>query len=199
MLIAFPNTSLEKLELIDKIQRSEVSYHFEEEIEASLQMIYEAYYECNNIFGDDNLYVVALGFRLLRQQGYFVSSDVFKKFKDSEGNFEKALTTHVPAMLSFYEATHLRVHGEDILEQALVFTSSHLKSMMPSLSDFFREQVMLALNQPICMSLPRVDARRIISIYQKYDTRDKVVLKFAKLDFNLLQKVHTKELSHITR
>ncbi|KAH0724996.1 hypothetical protein KY284_000861 [Solanum tuberosum] len=74
MLIAIPNTSLEKLELIDKIQRSEVSYHFEEEIEASLQMIYEAYYECNNIFGDDNLYVVALGFRLLRQQGYFVSS-----------------------------------------------------------------------------------------------------------------------------
>ncbi|XP_049347858.1 (-)-germacrene D synthase-like [Solanum verrucosum] len=116
---------------------------------------------------------------------------VFKKFKDSEGNFEKALTTHVPAMLSFYEATHLRVHGEDILEQALVFTSSHLKSMMPSLSDFFREQVMLALNQPICMSLPRVDARRIISIYQKYDTRDKVVLKFAKLDFNLLQKEYS--------
>ncbi|KAK4737148.1 hypothetical protein R3W88_000845 [Solanum pinnatisectum] len=73
MLIAIPNTSLEKLELIDKIQRSGVSYHFEEEIEASLQMIYEAYYECNNIFGDDNLYVVALGFRLLRQQGYFVS------------------------------------------------------------------------------------------------------------------------------
>ncbi|MCE2055248.1 hypothetical protein HAX54_042275 [Datura stramonium] len=102
-------------------------------------------------------------------------------------------------MLSFYEAAHLRVHGEDILEQALVFTSSHLKSMMPTLSDSFREQVMHALNRSIRTSLPRVETRRIISIYQNYDTRDKVLLEFAKLDFNLLQKVHKKELTSITR
>ncbi|MCD7473630.1 hypothetical protein HAX54_015688 [Datura stramonium] len=72
--MAVHNTSSEKLELIDKIQRLGVSYHFEAEIEASLQVIYEAYNECNNIYGDD-LYTVALGFRLLRQQGHFVSCE----------------------------------------------------------------------------------------------------------------------------
>nr|XP_016490601.1 PREDICTED: (-)-germacrene D synthase-like [Nicotiana tabacum] len=72
MLMEVHDTSSEKLELIDKIQRLGVSYHFEEEIEASLQRMYEAYRECNNIYGDD-LYLVALGFRLLRQQGHFVS------------------------------------------------------------------------------------------------------------------------------
>jgi len=69
--MAVHDTSSEKVELIDKIQRLGVSYHFEEEIEASLQRMYEAYRECN-MYGDD-LYLVALGFRLLRQQGHFVS------------------------------------------------------------------------------------------------------------------------------
>uniref|UniRef100_A0A1S3Y524 (-)-germacrene D synthase-like n=1 Tax=Nicotiana tabacum TaxID=4097 RepID=A0A1S3Y524_TOBAC len=72
MLMAVHDTSSEKVELIDKIQRLGVSYHFEEEIEASVQRMYEAYRECNNKYGDD-LYLVALVFRLLRQQGHFVS------------------------------------------------------------------------------------------------------------------------------
>jgi hypothetical protein len=32
-------------------------------------------------------------------------------------------------MLSLYEATHLRVHGEAILDEALVFTATHLESI----------------------------------------------------------------------
>lgn len=124
---------------------------------------------------------------------------MFKKFKDNEGNFDKALTSNVPAMLSLYEAAHMRVHGEDILEEALVFISNHLKSMIPILSDSFRVQVLHALNQPIHMSLTRVEARRFLSTYQSYDTKNELLLEFAKLDFNLLQKVHRKELSSITR
>lgn len=102
-------------------------------------------------------------------------------------------------MLSLYEAAHMRVHGEDILEEALVFISNHLKSMIPILSDSFRVQVLHALNQPIHMSLTRVEARRFLSTYQSYDTKNELLLEFAKLDFNLLQKVHRKELSSITR
>lgn len=124
---------------------------------------------------------------------------MFKKFKDNEGNFDKALTSNVPAMLSLYEAAHMRVHGEDILEEALVFISNHLKSMIPILSDSFRVQVLHALNQPIHMSLTRVEARRFLSTYQSYDTKNELLLEFAKLDFNLLQKEHRKELSSITR
>ena len=62
---------LEKLELIDVIQRLGVSYHFENEIKEVLQQIIDNQWE----HGDDNdeLYTVALRFRLLRQQGYNVS------------------------------------------------------------------------------------------------------------------------------
>ena len=64
--------SLQKLGLIDNIQRLGVSYHFESEIEASLLNIYNAYDECNDK-DDNDLYAVALRFRLLRQHGYYVS------------------------------------------------------------------------------------------------------------------------------
>ena len=38
------------------------------------------------------------------------------KFKNSDGYFNEILTNNTKGILSFYEATHLRLHGEDILE-----------------------------------------------------------------------------------
>ncbi|MBZ5797691.1 hypothetical protein K8353_47550, partial [Burkholderia contaminans] len=49
-------------------------------------------------------------------------SDVFNKFKDSQGNSKKSLIENPKGMLSLYEAAHLRDHGEDILDEALDFT-----------------------------------------------------------------------------
>ena len=40
--------------------------------------------------------------------------DIFSKFKDNMGNFKESLVNDVKGMLSFYEATHMRVHGKDI-------------------------------------------------------------------------------------
>ena len=70
ILDGVPDKSLQKLGLIDNIQRLGVSYHFESEIEASLLNIYNAYDECND---EDDLFIVALRFRLLRQHGHYVS------------------------------------------------------------------------------------------------------------------------------
>ncbi|KAG8386206.1 hypothetical protein BUALT_Bualt03G0124900 [Buddleja alternifolia] len=73
LLITTPNNSLHKIELIDAVQRLGVAYHFEDEIEISLKSIYDTNYsECNN--KDYDLHMVALRFRLLRQQGYDLSS-----------------------------------------------------------------------------------------------------------------------------
>lgn len=59
----------EKLYLVDAIQRLGISYHFEREIEEALKQI------CQDFEDEDvNLGIVALRFRLLRQQGYNVSS-----------------------------------------------------------------------------------------------------------------------------
>ena len=65
---------LEKLELIDAIQRLGVSYHFEGEIDEVLQQIHKHHYTCDVQESDGALYTIALHFRLLRQQGYNILS-----------------------------------------------------------------------------------------------------------------------------
>ncbi|CAK9136861.1 unnamed protein product [Ilex paraguariensis] len=176
MLGSVDDKPSQQLNLIDAIQRLGVSYHFETEIDVALQHIYDACHDCDDKNGDD-LYTTTLRFRLLRRQGYNVSS----------------------GLLSLFEATHLRVHGEDILDEALAFTTMHLNSWLPHLSDPLAEQVNHALQQPIYKGLTRLESRFYMSIYQEDDSHNRVLLHFAKLDFNLLQKVHQRELSVITR
>jgi len=69
------NNFLFKLNFINSVQRSGVSYHFEHEIDEALHQIYEISTKENNIVSyDDDLHHLALLFRLLRQQGYRISS-----------------------------------------------------------------------------------------------------------------------------
>ncbi|XP_057506577.1 probable sesquiterpene synthase [Actinidia eriantha] len=195
MLVPAADKPSQMLNLIEGIQRLGVSYHFTTEIEAALKHIYET---CDYGHFDD-LYTVALFFRLLRQQGFPVSCEVFNKFKNNEGKFQECLIGDVVGILSLYEATHLRVRGEEILDEALTFTTTHLESMVPNLSNPIAEHVVHALNQPIHKGLTRLDARRYISFYEQDDSHNKDLVNFAKLDFNLLQKLHQRELSEITR
>ncbi|KAE9458161.1 hypothetical protein C3L33_09930, partial [Rhododendron williamsianum] len=103
-------------------------------------------------------------------------------------------------MLSLFEATHLRVHGEDILDEALTFTTTHLNSALPNLSkNPLEAQVVHALNQPIHKGLTRLEARCYFLFYEQDDSHNKTILDFAKLDFNLLQKLYQRELGEITR
>ncbi|KAH7859673.1 hypothetical protein Vadar_004092 [Vaccinium darrowii] len=195
-LVETKGERLQQLDLIDAIQRLGVAYHFEAEIEQGLHHIYETYGDKN----DEDLYTLSLMFRLLRQQGYPVSCDVFNKLKNKEGKFKKSLIGDVRGLLSLYEATHLRVHGEDILDEALDFTTIRLNSALPNLSNnSIAAQVVHALNQPIRKGHMRLESRCYISFYEGDDSQNKVLLDFAKLDFNLLQKLHQRELSELTR
>ncbi|KAF2309598.1 hypothetical protein GH714_004059 [Hevea brasiliensis] len=51
--------------------------------------------------------------------------DVFKKFKNSNGEFKKSIIKDVRGILSLYEASFMSVHGEDILDEALEFTREY--------------------------------------------------------------------------
>ncbi|KAJ6969907.1 valencene synthase-like [Populus alba x Populus x berolinensis] len=187
------SNSSQKLDLIDAIQRLGVAYHFETEIEEALQHIYN-----NRIdIEDDDLYNTALGFRLLRQHGYNVSCDIFNKFKDDKGYFKQS--NDVRGILGLYEAAHLAVHGEDILDEALAFTTIHLKSMATSPNCPLTAKVSHALKQSIRRGVPRLESRRYISIYQDEPSCNKTLLGLAKLNFNLVQELHKEELSEITR
>ncbi|KAJ4968224.1 hypothetical protein NE237_014925 [Protea cynaroides] len=195
MLATNANEFLKKLKLIDSLQRLGVGYHFEGELEEMLEQIHDA--PCG--FDGNDLYTVALWFRLLRQQGYNVPCDVFNRFKDSDGNFKEDLIKDVSSMLCLYEATHLRIPGEDILDEALEFTTTGLKSIVTDLKPPLATQVMHALRQPLHKGVSRIEARHYISIYQEDKTKNEILLKLAKRDFNLLQSIYLQELRQLSK
>ncbi|KAF3954892.1 hypothetical protein CMV_019820 [Castanea mollissima] len=87
----------QKLNLINLLQRLGVSYHYENEIEKTLQQLHRTLYDRddqeNYIMQANAKIYFALQFRLLRQQGYYISCDKFSKFKDTNGNFKESLTS----------------------------------------------------------------------------------------------------------
>ncbi|XP_058115042.1 beta-cubebene synthase-like isoform X2 [Magnolia sinica] len=187
------NNSVQKLNLIDAIQCLGVAYHFETDIEKELQRIYDDYND-----NGDNLHAVALRFRLLTQRGYNVSSHVFRKFKDNDGKFKATLSSDIRGLLSLYEAAYLRIHGDDILDEAITFTTMHLKSAMPHLTSPLAQLVELALEVPLGKHVEKLQPRYYISIYEKDKERSDVLLEFAKLDFNILQSLHERKLRDIS-
>ncbi|KAL0435400.1 UNVERIFIED_CONTAM: Viridiflorene synthase [Sesamum radiatum] len=116
MLMAKGKTTADRLILIDTLERLGVAYHFEQEIEDQLQNIFKSHSERED---DYDLFITALQFRLLRQHRYFVCSSVFDKFKSENNEFKETLKSDAKGLLSLFEAAHLRIHGETILEEAV--------------------------------------------------------------------------------
>ncbi|RYQ94606.1 hypothetical protein Ahy_B08g089543 isoform D [Arachis hypogaea] len=137
--------------------------------------------------------------KLLRQQGYHVSPNVFNKYKDENGNFSEKLVKDVEGLVELYEACHLRIHGEEILDEAYAFASTKLKSIATQLKPSLAAQVNYSLKQSLHRGLPRLEARRFISIYEEDPTHNHTLLTLAKLDFNFLQNLHRKEFGNICK
>ena len=77
MLLASAASPLESLKLIDTIQKLGVSYHFETEITEILGKLKRIVHESVDGFPVDDLHAVSLWFRLLRQEGFNISSGMF--------------------------------------------------------------------------------------------------------------------------
>ncbi|CAI8617510.1 unnamed protein product [Vicia faba] len=200
-LMLVPTNPLRDANLIDSIQRLGLYHHFELEIGELLQHIHNNYVQNGTVTLNLNqdLQSIALVFRLLRQQGYHILPGVFEKFKNEQGNFKETLVDDVEGMLSLYESTHMRIHGEDILDEAFSFTSSHLEIMTTQLSPSLATKISHSLKRPLFKNLPRLVARNYISTYEEDPSHDETLLLLAKLDFNLLQKRHQKELGDISK
>ncbi|GMI65481.1 terpene synthase 21 [Hibiscus trionum] len=200
MLLTSMDNPSQILDLIDAFQRLGVAYHFEKEIEDALQLQIIYHHHCNNVqVNDDDLYTTAVRFRLLREHGFNVDCETFNKFKDEKGGFKESLISDVKGMLELYEAAHFLLHGENILEEAISFTKFHLKLAETKVDYPLSRQIANALNRPLRKSLGRLVARSYISIYEGYGTHDQNLVKFAKLDFKIVQHLHRKEINELRR
>ncbi|PPS17397.1 hypothetical protein GOBAR_AA03177 [Gossypium barbadense] len=185
---------LNLLQLIDDIQRLGLEHRFEMDINRALAKFVSGVATENTI----GLHAVALRFRLLRQYGYDISQDVFKGFMDGKGNFKECLCEDVKAMLSLYEASLLRFEGEDVMDEALVFTRMHLKGISEEEKDL-TQQVTRALDLPLHRKLLRLETRRYIEDYGERDNAKLNLLELAKVDFNMVQSTLQEDLKEMSR
>ncbi|KAK1381856.1 Vetispiradiene synthase [Heracleum sosnowskyi] len=199
MLVSAGGEWTDKLVLINTIERLGVGYHFAEYIEDMLAEMHRVHAKLES-YEKYDLFTTALYFRILRQHGYKVTSEIFNKYKEIDGKFSEAITRDPMGLLSLYEAAHLRTHGEDLLDEALAFTTYHLKSMAKSLdAGSLARLVRRALEQPLHKGIQRMEAKHFILYYEESPSRNDALLKFAKLDFNLLQMLYKQELSQVKR
>ena len=97
-----------------------------------------------------------------------------------------------------YNAAHLLIHDEPALEEAKDFAQHHLELMRSSLSSPLAKQVKRSLHVPLPRTCKRIETLHYISEYNEDEGYNPILLELAKLDFNLLQHVHLKELKSIT-
>ncbi|XP_010545918.1 PREDICTED: alpha-humulene/(-)-(E)-beta-caryophyllene synthase-like [Tarenaya hassleriana] len=199
MLMASKANPIENLKFIDALCRLGVSYHFEKDIEDHLNMVFSIR-DLNDMIDDEkyDLSTVGIVFQILRQFGYKLSVDVFERFKYENGKFKEYLGD-AKGMLSLYEAAHWNTRDEDILDEALVFSKSRLQVLASKSSPHIRERIKNTLKHPYPRGITRIETRQYISYYQEEVPHDETLLKFAKLDFNILQLLHREELAYATR
>ncbi|XP_010051282.2 monoterpene synthase-like isoform X1 [Eucalyptus grandis] len=191
------NHLLAKLELIDAIQRLGLQYHFENDIKRALQVIHD---DSNDACFSNDLHSTALRFRLLRQHGYDLSQDAFQRFINKTGTFEESLKKDVKGLLGLYEASFHGLEGENILDEAQDFASKHLKNLnLNEIPTCLAKQVLHALDMPIRWRPNRLEARWFMDMYGKQQDMIPSLLRLAKLDFNLVQTIHRKEVSNLAR
>ncbi|GMI64179.1 terpene synthase 21 [Hibiscus trionum] len=200
MLMATMTDPMEKMHLINSLCRLGVSYHFENEIEEQLNHLFIGLPELLED-KDYDLHTVALVFQVFRLNGYKMPCGVFSKFQDGDGKFKEEVVGDVKGMVGLYEASHFRTKGETILDEALGFTTEHLRSSAnrSSTSPHLREYVENALFRPYHYSTQRYEAKLYISFYEREESRDDILLKFAKYDFNRVQLLHQQELKILLR
>ncbi|KAL8091732.1 hypothetical protein AgCh_034117 [Apium graveolens] len=185
---------LAKLELLDSVQRLGLNYQFQKDIKQAIDVIYSA---DETLLGDD-LHFTALWFRILREHGFAVSQDVFQKFIDETGHLKANLREDVKGLLSLYEASYFGFQGEDIIDKGKAFSKEHLKnSVQGESSPNMARKVNHALDMPLHWKLPRVEAIWYIDTYEQEPNMVPSLLKLAKLDYNIVQSVHQKEVSKL--
>ncbi|KAG9454113.1 hypothetical protein H6P81_007017 [Aristolochia fimbriata] len=210
-----------EIHLVDVMKRIGLGDEFESEIEEALERIINN--KDLNVSHDDDhdcdLHQEALRFRVLREGGYKGPADVFERFKDEKGRkFKDSLTKDVNGLLGLYEAAFLGIRGEDILDEAIAFTTQHLQSILASnnttttdhLHPVLAKRVQRALEIPTHKRLPIENARDMILFY-KWSCTDhqeasgtktskdmRTLLEYAELVFNLAQAAYQRELKELT-
>ncbi|KAI6697503.1 hypothetical protein NL676_017622 [Syzygium grande] len=114
--------------------------------------------------------------------------------------FNDSLNKDVKGLLGLYEASFHGLEGETILDEARNFASKHRKDLnIDEVPAILASHVSHALDMPIHWRPNGLEARWFMDMYEKQGDMIPSLLRSAKIDFNLVQSVHKKEVSNMAR
>ncbi|MBA0614699.1 hypothetical protein Godav_014963, partial [Gossypium davidsonii] len=127
--------------------------------------------------------------------------EVFSGFMDEMGNFKSSLCEDCKGLLNLYEASHLSMEDEGILDTARHFAAKQLQQYLKQkkLDEYVRMLVEHALELPLHWRVSRLEARWFIDLYEKREKRNPILLELAKLDFNIVQAVYQDDLIYASK
>lgn len=209
---------MKRLQMVDIFECLGIDRHFHHEIQAALDYVYRYWNELEGIGVGSrdsltkDLNATALGFRALRLHRYNVSSAVLENFKNENGLFFHSSTVEeeeVRCMLTLLRAAEISFPGEKVMDEAKAFATEYLNQLLTrvditEVGESLLREVRYALDFPWYCSVPRWEARSFIEIFGQNNswlnsTMNKKVLELAKLDFNILQSAHQRELQLLSR
>lgn len=86
------------------------------------------------------------------------------------------------------------------MDEARAFSTTHLKNnLKQGINTKEAEQVNHALELPYHRRLQRLEARWYLEKYEPKEPHHQLLLELAKLDFNMVQLLHQKELQELSR
>lgn len=182
---------------VDTLERLGLDNHFRDLIGAALERIGAE--ELPEHGG--GLHIVALRFRLLRQHGIWVSTDVFDAFREDAGGFCSSLCSDDPrGLLSLYNAAHMAVPGEVVLDDAIAFARGRLLDIISKgeVRSPVSEQITRALDIPLPRFTRRLETMHYIAEYEHEEAHDGLLLELARLNFVLVRALHLRELKDLS-
>uniref|UniRef100_A0A453CRH3 Ent-kaur-16-ene synthase, chloroplastic n=1 Tax=Aegilops tauschii subsp. strangulata TaxID=200361 RepID=A0A453CRH3_AEGTS len=203
-----------KLSMVDSLEKIGISRHFSSEIEGILDMAYSFWLQRDEEIMMD-VATCAMAFRLLRMNGYDVSSDELSHLAEAS-NFHNSLQGYLSdtkSVLELYKASKVCVSEHElILDNIGNWSGSLLSEKLCSegVQGLPILEVEYALKFPFYTTLERLDHKRNI---EHFDARGSHILKteclpyginqellaLAVEDFTFSQSIYQDELLHLDR
>ena len=101
--------------------------------------------------------------------------------------------------MALYEASQLNIEGEDILDEAGNFSEQLLNARVRHLDESQVRVVGNTLRNPYHKSLARFMAKNFFGNFQQKNGWPNDLELLAKMDFNMVQSMHQKEIVQISK
>ncbi|KEH31174.1 putative (3S,6E)-nerolidol synthase [Medicago truncatula] len=188
----------ECLSMVDSIQRLGMEYNFEEEIEATLErkhtMLRFQNFQRNEYQG---LSQAAFQFRMLRQEGYYISPDIFDKFCDNKGKLKYTFSEDINGMIALFEASQLSIEGEDCLDNVGQFCGQYLNDWSSTFhghpqAKFVAHTLMYPTHKTLSRFTPTI-------MQSQNATWTNSIQQFSKIDTQMVSSSHLKEIFAVSK